>query len=67
MDKCLYEYIEVLNLKICVINVKMYQDKTRQEMRMSRKKQLAGYEVFSKQNKNLDYGGFIVWHLKKNY
>ncbi len=47
MDKCLYEYMEVLNLKICVINVKMYQDKTRREMRMSRKKQLTGYEVFS--------------------
>lgn len=47
MDKCLYEYMEVLNLKICVINVKMYQDKTRQEMRMSGEKQLAGYEVFS--------------------
>ena len=47
MDKCLYEYIEVLNLKICVINVKMYQDKIRQEMKMSGEKQLAGYEVFS--------------------
>ena len=47
MDKCLYEYIEVLNLKICVINVKMYQDKIRQEKEMSGEKQLAGYEVFS--------------------
>ena len=46
-DKCLYEYIEVLNLKICVINVKMYQDKIRQEMGMSGEKQLAGYELFS--------------------
>lgn len=46
MDKCLYEYMEVLNLKICVINVKMYQDKTRQEMRMSGKTAY-GYEVFS--------------------
>ena len=47
MDKCLYEYMEVLNLKICVINVKMYQDKIRQEVEMSGEKQLAGYEVFS--------------------
>ena len=47
MDKCLYEYIEGLNLKICVINVKMYQDKIRQEMGMSGEKQLVGYEVFS--------------------
>ena len=65
MDKCLYEYMEVLNLKICVINVKMYQDKIHQQMGMSGEKQLAGYEVFS--NKNIDYGGFIVWYLKKNY
>ena len=34
----LYEYIEELNLKICVINVKMYQDKIRQEMGMSGEK-----------------------------
>lgn len=47
MDKCLYEYMEVLNLKICVINVKMYQDKIHQQMGMSGEKQLAGYEVFS--------------------
>ena len=47
MDKCLYEYMEVLNLKICVINVKMYQDKIRQQMGMSGEKKLAGYEVFS--------------------
>ena len=47
MDKCLYEYMEVLNLKICVINVKMYQDKIRQQMGMSGEKQIAGYKVFS--------------------
>ena len=47
MDKCLYEYMEVLNLKIRVINVKMYQDKIRQQMGMSGEKKLAGYEVFS--------------------
>ena len=46
MDKCLYEYMEVLNLKICVINVKMYQDKTRQEMRMSGKNSLRAMRYF---------------------
>ena len=47
IDEWLRRYIEAFDLKICVINVKMYQDKIRQEMEMSGEKQLAGYEVFS--------------------
>ena len=46
MDKCLYEYIEVLNLKIRVINVKMYQDKIRQQMGMSGENSLRAMRYF---------------------
>lgn len=46
MDKCLYEYMEVLNLKIYVINVKMYQDKIRQEMGMSGENSLRAMSYF---------------------
>ena len=46
MDKCLYEYMEVLNLKICVINVKMYQDKIRQEKECQEKNSLRAMRYF---------------------